>query len=279
VEELIINKLIIVMPVFCPQQAGTRFIALSPAMQLSFGQKLFKRFTDNLKIFLSITGFVPGHATLPRILLVAVVLFATIYFSRNYYGNQEFALAYFLTTTAIYMGFIYTVLPEQGLRLWFIKTYGDKNAYLVYEAILGAIFFLQGAGMGYLCSSFPLQSELSAPTESLLRGIGILFILTGFSIKVWATKVVSVDIYYWKDMFLGRRIRDFVVRGPYSHFKNPMYGIGHLQVYGTALFYLSWHGLLIAVINQLLIFTFYFFQEKKFIQRVYISGAPPNASA
>ena len=93
--------------------------------------------------------------------------------------------------------------------------------------------------------------------------------ICGFTIKILATKAVTVDIYYWKDMFLGKKISDFVITGPYKYFKNPMYGIGQLQAYAIAIWYGSKYGLMAALLNQLLIFSFYVLVEKKFIKRVY----------
>jgi protein-S-isoprenylcysteine O-methyltransferase Ste14 len=86
--------------------------------------------------------------------------------------------------------------------------------------------------------------------------------------------VVSIDIYYWKDMFLGKKITEFVVTGPYKFLSNPMYGVGQLQAYALAIWYGSETGLMAAFVNQFLIFTFYFTVEKKFINRVYLSNIP-----
>jgi protein-S-isoprenylcysteine O-methyltransferase Ste14 len=94
--------------------------------------------------------------------------------------------------------------------------------------------------------------------------------VAGFLIKMFAAKVVSIEIYYWKDMFLGRKICDFVVSGPYKYLSNPMYGFGQMQAYAAALWYGSGYGLLAAFLNQCLIFTFYFMVEKKFIERTYL---------
>jgi protein-S-isoprenylcysteine O-methyltransferase Ste14 len=60
-----------------------------------------------------------------------------------------------------------------------------------------------------------------------------------------------------------------VVTGPYKYFSNPMYGIGQLPAYITAIWYGSGYGLLAALLNQLLLFTFYYAVAKKFIKRVY----------
>lgn len=244
-------------------------------MQLNFGQKIFKKVTDYLKITLSISGFVPNHSTVGRILLMAGIIAVTIFFSREFYGNFTFALVYYFITTGIYLSFITSVLSQYGYRLWFIKKFGEKDGYLVYEAVLGAIFFMQGAGLGYLASSTPVDFEMDVTVRNIIQAVAIVFLIVGFGIKIWATKVVSVDIYYWKDMFLGRRIRDFVVKGPYKFVSNPMYGLGHLQAYATAIWYFSLYGLFFALLNQVLVFSFYFLVEKKFIKRVYLSKVQP----
>jgi protein-S-isoprenylcysteine O-methyltransferase Ste14 len=70
-----------------------------------------------------------------------------------------------------------------------------------------------------------------------------LFIVDGMGTKIWSAYVVGIPIYYWKDMFLGRKIGNFVVSGPYKYFNNPMYGVGQLQVYAIALYYDSLYGL------------------------------------
>jgi protein-S-isoprenylcysteine O-methyltransferase Ste14 len=105
--------------------------------------------------------------------------------------------------------------------------------------------------------------------------VALLFI-AGSVIKLWSARVVGVGIYYWKDMFLGRKISDFVVSGPYKYFSNPMYGLGQLPAYAVALWYGSSTGLLVAFVNQVLVFSFFFLVEKKFIARVYLGNAYPH---
>ena len=97
--------------------------------------------------------------------------------------------------------------------------------------------------------------------------------IVGCVTKLWAASAVSVDIYYWKDMFLGRKVCDFVVTGPYQYLGNPMYGVGQLQAYAVAIWFGSPAGLAIAVINQCCVFLFYFAAEKPFIQRTYVRQA------
>lgn len=201
-----------------------------------------------------------------------LVSLAFAYYLSNYQPlNSSLAIPYFMAFEVFYVGFISLALSKNGLRLWFIKTWGEENGYLAFEAILGFLFFHNGVSIGYLASSTPSDLFHVIPENLLWIIVAILFI-SGFVIKILAAKAVTIEIYYWKDMFLGRKISDFVVSGPYKYFKNPMYGLGQLQAYATAIWYGSTYGLAAAFINQALIFTFYYLVENEFINRVYIKG-------
>ncbi|MBE3085465.1 MAG: hypothetical protein IMZ64_04535, partial [Bacteroidetes bacterium] len=165
--------------------------------------------------------------------------------------------------------FITIVLSENGLRHWFTRRWSNENeGYLAYETVLGFLFFHNAASIGYFSSSSPGSLFPFIQNDFLFIIVVILFI-TGFTIKIWAAKVVGIEIYYWKDMFLGKKISDFVVTGPYKFFNNPMYGIGQIPTYATAIWYGSKYGLIVAFLNQFLIFMFFYLVEKKFIKRVY----------
>ncbi len=231
-----------------------------------------KRVYDFLILIISMTGFVPKHATVLRtVTMLASVAFA--YYLSNYQPlNSKLAITYFVAFEVFYVGFITIALSKNGLRLWFIKTWGEEKGYLAFEAILGFLFFHNGVSIGYIASSTPGDLFHFLP-ESLLWIIVAILFISGFVIKILAAKAVSIEIYYWKDMFLGRKICEFVVSGPYKYFKNPMYGLGQLQAYATAMWYGSAYGLTAAFLNQALIFTFYYLVETEFIRRVYIKGA------
>lgn len=245
----------------------------------------YNKILDNLKkllnlieLTLSMSGFVVKHATVLRTVVMAIAFFFSIYLANLPDINPVFALLFFVITTAAYVGFLYTVLPKHGLRHWFVKRFGgEKEGYLAYEAVLGFLFFISGAAVGIVSVAFKDTIPLQIGNEIIRPVAAVLFVL-GWGIKLWATKVTGVDIYYWKDMFLGRQIRPFVVEGPYRYFNNPMYGIGQLQAYATALWYQSLTGLFAALIYQLLVFSFYYFKEKKFITRVYLSESYQKAA-
>ncbi|MBG0860667.1 MAG: hypothetical protein IQL11_14295 [Bacteroidales bacterium] len=234
-------------------------------------RNFFRKLWDLIIIMISMAGYVPKNATIPRTGIIAASLVFSIYLTRFQPFNSALAIIYFMFSEIFYLGFISTVLLENGLRHWFIRKWGDENrGYRAYETVLGFLFFHNGASIGYIASSTPDTLFHVPDNYPILILIALIFI-AGFTIKVWAAKVVTIDIYYWKDMFLGRKICEFVVTGPYKYLSNPMYGVGQLPAYATAIWCGSKYGLLAAFINQFLIFTFYFIIEKKFINRTYLA--------
>lgn len=187
-------------------------------------------------------------------------------------GNRKLAVLYALGSILSYVGFISAVLPQNGLRHWFVERWGEEGGYLIFEAILGFLFFHNAAAIGYVATSSPGRMLTFMPRHVVVALAAALFVV-GCVTKLWAATAVSVDIYYWKDMFLGRRVRDFVETGPYKYLSNPMYGVGQLQAYAVAIWFDSPAGLAIACINQCCVFLFYFALEKPFIQRANVRQA------
>ena len=228
-----------------------------------------KKIREWATLFLSISGFVPSHATILRTIVMSVTFFYSIHLINSPITHEQSALIFFVGSTFAYIGFLYLVLPEKGLRLLMIDRFGEENAFLIYEGILAFLFFINGTSIGYVSAAYRNTLPFTINFE-IVATIAFLFFLAGWIIKLWAAKVVGIEIYYWKDMFFGRKISQFVVEGPYKFINNPMYGLGQLQAYATALWYLSLPGLIAAFINQLAVFSFYHFQEKKFIKRIYL---------
>ena len=230
---------------------------------------LIKRVNHLFILLISMAGYVPKNATKFRTIAFIFSLVFAFYIGRYQPGNSVLAIFYFILSELFYLGFITITLSENGLRHWFTRRWSNENeGYLAYETVLGFLFFHNGVSIGYISSSTPGNILNFIPQNFLFSIVAIMFI-TGFTIKILAAKVVGIGIYYWKDMFLGRNICDFVVTGPYKYFSNPMYGIGQLQAYSTAIWYGSKYGLIAAFLNQFLIFMFFYLVEKKFIKRVY----------
>lgn len=231
----------------------------------------FKKIYHFLTLLFSIAGYVPKHATVLRTIAISSSIAFSIYLTNYQPHNNTLAIFYFILIEACYISFLVLVLSHNGYRLWFIRRWGNENkGYLAYEAILGFLFFHNGVSIGYIASSTPGSLFYFIHKELLFVIVAIMFVI-GFITKIWAAKVVSIDIYYCKDMFLGKKMSDFVVVGPYKYFNNPMYGIGHLQAYAIAIWYGSEYGLVAAFLNQCLIYLFYYKVENKFIKRVSMS--------
>lgn len=234
--------------------------------------KTFGNISRIINIFISMAGYVPNHATIGRTFALGLSLIFAVYLSIYEPFNTRISFPYFVIGEVLYVGFIMTTLSKNGLRHWFIRKWGEEKGYLTYEGILGFLFFHNAICIGYIASSTPGDLFSFIDRNTLFLIVLILF-AGGFLIKIFAAKAVSIDIYYCKDMFLGRKISDFVVSGPYKYFKNPMYGVGQLQAYATAIWYGSEYGLAAAFLNQALVYSFYFLVEKKFVRRTYLQTA------
>ena len=219
---------------------------------------------------LSISGFIPEHMTWLRGLAMTASVLFTVFFL-PYSAHMQDGILYFVLSTILYLGFIYLVLPENGWRLTLMNKFGEERAYLYYEGFLAFAFFHNGASLSFISTSSSGSGFWGHLHPSLIISISVLLFVTGLVVKIWAAFVVGIPIYYWKDMFVGRKISDFVVSGPYKYLNNPMYGVGQVQVYAMAIYYNSVYGLIFGVINQLLVFMFYYTVERPFIHRTYLN--------
>ncbi|HUK12168.1 MAG TPA: methyltransferase [Thermoanaerobaculaceae bacterium] len=188
-------------------------------------------------------------------------------------GDWRLTVPYFFATLVAYYGGNTAILASRGpTRL--VARLGEAAAFRRYETILGLMFLNQGLGVGCM-TALPLGRVPIAPWIAVSVGIGLF--VAGAVVKLWATLVVGVDVYYYRDMFLGRRIGPRAVSGPYRLLRNPMYGVGQLQGYGWALVAGSLPGLLAAAAGHLLIFAFYLAVERPFVRRVYPPSPAPAA--
>jgi protein-S-isoprenylcysteine O-methyltransferase Ste14 len=116
-----------------------------------------------------------------------------------------------------------------------------------------------------------LEQAVPAP---LVLAAGVALFVVGLVVKLWATLTVGVDVYYFRDMFLGRPVAPICDGGPYRFLRNPMYSVGQLQGYGYALLYGSLPGFVAAGAGHLLIYAFYVMAERPFVRRAYIAPCP-----
>ena len=103
------------------------------------------------------------------------------------------------------------------------------------------MFLNQGLGVGCMAALHVPRWEQAVPAPLVLAA-GVALFVVGLVVKLWATLTVGVDVYYFRDMFLGRPLATACDGGPYRFLRNPMYSLGQLQGYGYALLYGSLPG-------------------------------------
>ena len=221
-----------------------------------------------LSTVLAMSGWRLEHLRFPWVLGgAASFLLAHAVASR---GDPRLTMAYFVATAAFYYGGNAVILGSRIGRSW-VARLGEEPAFRRYETVLALMFMNQGLGLGAMASSGGPALPLSAGSALVL---GLSLGAVGLVVKVWATSLLGVDVYYYKDLFLGRPVSSFVVRGPYRVFANPMYGVGQLHAYGYAIVCRSWSGLVAAALCQALTYLFYFAVERPFVLRMTQADAP-----
>jgi protein-S-isoprenylcysteine O-methyltransferase Ste14 len=186
---------------------------------------------------------------------------------------RPWAIGYAAVIWLVYYGGLALVLGTR-LRLWMIHLWGEENAQLGFNAMLGLVFLHQGLAQGAVIDCTP--GTLAGLPIAPMKAAALALIVLGTGVKVWATYASSLDIYYYNDMFVGRPLKsdaEAYSKGPFRWFKNPMYGVGNLQGYGSALLVGSLPGLAVAGIYHATVYAFYFILERPFVARIYAAAS------
>jgi protein-S-isoprenylcysteine O-methyltransferase Ste14 len=188
-------------------------------------------------------------------------------------NDVSWSIAFYMFSLVFYYGGNALILGS-NLPARMIARLGEDRAYRIYEMVLAIMFITQGLGVGCM-SALEVGDSLVLPIpEAVAYGVGGIMFAIGLVVKVWSTMVVGTDIYYYRDMFLGRPVSEFVEHGPYKVFSNPMYGIGQIHGYGYAIISRSLGGLIAIALCHAMIYVFYYSVEHSFVKRVYLSGTP-----
>jgi hypothetical protein len=237
----------------------------------------FRTLLHIVYVVLSMSGWRLDHLNIPWVLggvlsLATGQLLITL-------DNPVLSISYYLCSLLFYyLGNTLFLMSKMPARL--VAKHGEDRAYRVYEITLALMFINQGLGVGCI-GALKLGPSWALPGPTTLHlVVGGVFCAIGMVVKTWATVLVGVDVYYYRDMFLNRPVSEFVRSGPYKVFTNPMYGIGQLHAYGIAiLLYRSVNGVIAAAICHTLIYVFCFVAEKPFIRRMYLEPAGIRAAA
>ena len=197
-----------------------------------------------------------------------LLIVLSFFLSLTLIANSKEALIYVVMVWCIYyVGHIIFYRARLHHRMHY--RLGRDRAWTVYESVLGVVYFNQGWCVVMFLQHYTSSLDLQVP-HLLILLVGVTTFLISTVAKVWATLLVGMDVYYYRDLFLDEAgDGGLVTTGPYSIFSNPMYGVGNLSVYGAAIEAGSLEGLLVAIIFQGSIYLFYGIVELPFIRRVY----------
>ena len=206
------------------------------------------------------------------------------------YVNFQLALIYYFALFVLRYIYLFAGFVKNGFAGRMISKYGEERAWNIYELQTSFMFFQRGLSFGLLthASQWSLVDlistnfiSLSTPDILALKyactAIGLVLVLIGFWVNTASTFVIGIDTYYYKDLFLKRAIVDFKVEGPYKYFANPMYGIGQCSAYGASLMVGSVAGIFSTVLNQIMMYIFYYAIEKPHIAAIIIDQKNSNS--
>lgn len=159
-------------------------------------------------------------------------------------------------TIAAWLSVILSLIARLAYFLYLSKSLLEAKAgaggllrYSIFKRRISTLQTLDGIVFIAACiaSSGTLELQIEKPYAICA---GMLLIVIGIGTKAWAVACLGLESYTWRDFFMPERNFIFSRSGPYRWFKDPMYTIGYLQVYGAALVTLSLPGLAIGVFMQ-----------------------------
>jgi protein-S-isoprenylcysteine O-methyltransferase Ste14 len=232
-----------------------------------------------VQVLLAMAGILVDKITPLRVAsyVILAALYSAIFLTQDYI-HFDLALILFVLAFVIRYAFLFSSFVKNGISDYLKAQLGEEKGFDVYQFFTSIMFFSVAITFNLLVrKSSLLGSFFPEKYEALFYTAGITLTAIGFIVNVWSTLLVGIDIYYYKDMFLGRPVSKFKKAGPYKYLANPMYGLGQSGGYGAALFFGSATGLIGIAINQLLMFIFYFTIEKPHIEKLFGKKKTPSS--
>lgn len=169
--------------------------------------------------------------------------------------------AYHLLSRLAYVVGVGVALVKQDREQFFTRRYGADEGFRRFRRMASIVMNNDALSFVLLCLVTRQTLVLPVPSSVLVAG-GVLLMLAGVSVKLWAAARLGPPAYYWHNFFVPAEPVMPDPPGPYRFLKNPMYTLGYLHAYGFALALGSWIGLLAAMLDQAAILVFHHRVEK-----------------
>ena len=181
------------------------------------------------------------------------------------------ALALHLASRLAYVLYVGLALRRQERTAYFTRRYGLEQGFRRFRRAAAVLMSSDAVSFVALCVVSRNTLAIGAP-RGVVIAAGVVLVLVGVLTKAWAAATLGGRAYYWSNFFGPADRTAPSVAGPYRFFKNPMYTVGYLQVYGLALVAGSLPGLAAALFDQAAILAFYRTVEKPHFDRS-VAGA------
>jgi Phospholipid methyltransferase len=226
-----------------------------------------------LESVLAMSGILINKVTSLRLVVILLIVLniGLVYFFHDKV-TLIFAIGFFVVMFIVRYWLLFGSFGENGLAQKLTARYGEDRAYAYYEAVTAFLFFYRSTSLNLLIEQTSNTLNIPYMYNDVIFICGWAMMIGATIINVWATMIIGIDVYYYKDMFVSRPLGNFEVKGPFRYFSNPMYGIGQFNGYGLALISGSLWGLLATLLNQVVMYIFYFLYEKPHIMRVFGNG-------
>jgi hypothetical protein len=210
--------------------------------------------------------FIDNLTPLRKMSYLIFILLIVLY---NWLGriiSGEMAIMIFSINFLIRYLFLFNSFKKNGIASRLKNLYGEIRGFEYYQFITATMFFLSALNFTLLLNKTSLYNfEQISNLKIILITLGSFGIITGFLINIWSAMLIGIDVYYYKDLFLGRPVCGIIKKGPYKYLSNPMYGVGQINSYGSALMCASAAGLFVIIMNQMMMFIFFCNVEKPHI--------------
>ena len=186
------------------------------------------------------------------------------------------ALSYHIASRLAYVVGVGVALSRQDREQVFTRRDGVEAGFRRFRRMASTVMNNDGVSFVILC--VVTRQTIHLPAMILLP-TGALLVLLGVSTKLWAAARLGSAAYYWHNFFAPGELVVPDPPGPYRYFKNPMYTVGNLHMYGVALVLGSLPGLIAAAFDQAAIMAFYRWVEKPHFDALSRRATPATGAA